>query len=333
MANLSLFQTSCVTNHLELRKRRTTTTTATRQLPATYRVAAADQCRNVKSTKFSKASNDPKVSLEDQREFAHGGYTKRARGSGDVNAVGPIVNMLSQIQHGKGIYASIAELGVHHGRFTGFLFVTARSTEKLIVADLFEQQDKNVDKSGLGDKKRFLKGLQTYALGEQDVHTLFTGSTDELAFDWPDQAGFEPFRMISVDASHTAELTFNDLQLAFCNLVLGGVVILDDWFHSMWPGVVEGYYQFVDHGPTQDVYPFLICESKLFVTNDKDFHKRYYDSLKNDKDLANVLSPYAHEKERGKLLYEMNGVNYLKCQSRQNMTVARLQELWAEKVY
>ena len=34
---------------------------------------------------------------------------------------------------------------------------------------------------------------------------------------------------VSVDAGHTASLTFNDLQLVFCNLLRGGIVILDDW--------------------------------------------------------------------------------------------------------
>lgn len=131
----------------------------------------------------------------------------------------------------------------------------------------------------------------------------------------------------------SAELTFNDLQLSFCNLLIGGIVILDDWFHSTWPGVVEGYYRFVDQGPVDEVFPFLICESKLFVTNSQAAHERYYHALLEDPDLSPLLSPYAHEKERGKLLYEMNGVHYLKCQPRQEMTIADIQRVWVQRVY
>ena len=133
---------------------------------------------------------------------------------------------------------------------------------------------------------------------------------------------------------HRAAFTFNDLQLAFCNLLKGGIVVLDDWFHSTWPGVVEGFYQFVEHGPTPDIYPFLICESKLFLTNDKKLHELYYQTLRNSSDFASFVSPYAHEKERGKLEYEMMGTKYLKCSSRADMkAVADIQTLWSTLVY
>jgi len=90
--------------------------------------------------------------------------------------------------------------------------VTASGPFQCIVADLFEQQEKTIDESGRGDKKRFLKGIKTYGLKETDLHTAFTGSTNELPFDW---SSYARFRLISVDASHTGELTFNDLQIAF----------------------------------------------------------------------------------------------------------------------
>jgi len=113
-------------------------------------------------------------------------------------------------------------------------------------------------------------------------------------------------------------------------------VILDDWFHSIWPGVVEGFYQFLAFGPTADVYPFLVCESKLYVTNSLEYHAMYYNSLLDDPDLGPLVTKYAHEKERGKLLYEMNGVNYLKCQSRlaTNTTqIDTIQRIWFDRVY
>lgn len=307
------------------------TSTSRSRLPKTYRYA--DVCHNHRDVAVAAApaSSQSKLSQIHIQDFCEGGYLKIARGSGDVNLVGPIITALSKQQHTAGIYGSLAELGVHHGRFTGFLFITARTTEKLVVADLFEKlQHQNVDKSGLGDKRRFLQGLQTYGLSQEDLHTLHVGSTDEIPFDWSDKSGFEAFRMISVDGGHTAALTFNDLQLAFCNLLAGGIVILDDFFHSVWPGVTEGLFQFIGAGPEPEVYPFLSCENKLFLTNDKAAHDIYYRRLLET--AGPFVSMYAHEKERGKLKFEMNGVNYLRCK-RGNFTDDDVRSLWKDLSY
>lgn len=305
--------------------------TTTARLPSTHRYASV--CHNHRDIRIAAApaSTKSKLSMDQIHKFCSGGYLEIARGSGDVHLVGPLITSLSKAQHEAGIYGTLAELGVHHGRFTGFLFVTARDTEKLVVADVFEKlQHKNVDKSGLGDKKRFLQGIQTYGLTHHDLHTIHVGSSDEIPFDWSDQAGFEAFRMISVDAGHTAALTFNDLELAFCNLLAGGIVILDDFFHSAWAGVTEGLFQFMAMGPEPQVYPFLSCENKLFLTNDKAAHDVYYHRLLNT--AGPFVSMYAHEKLRGKLKYEMNGVNYLKCK-RGNLTDDDIHSLWKDMAY
>jgi hypothetical protein len=301
------------------------------RVPDTYRYADVCQSHRDIAVAAAPASSQSKLSTQHIHDFCDGGYLKIARGSGDVLLVGPIITALSKQQHETGIYGSLAEIGVHHGRFTGFLFITARTTEKLVVADLFEKlQHQNVDKSGLGDKRRFLQGLQVYGLSQEDLHTLHVGSTDEIPFDWSDKAGFEAFRMISVDGGHTAALTFNDLQLAFCNLLAGGIVILDDFFHSVWPGVTEGVFQFMSMGPEPEVYPFLSCENKLFLTNDKASHDLYYNRLLET--AGPLVSMYAHEKLRGKLKFEMNGVNYLRC-TRGNSTDHDIRSLWKDLSY
>lgn len=123
------------------------------------------------------------------------------------------------------------------------------------------------------------------------------------------------------------------MQLAFCNLLRGGIVILDDWFHSSWPGVVEGFFQFIEHGGIDDVYPFLVCESKLFLTNDKAMYEFYYNSLRDHVGLQTFVKQYAVEKERGNVEYEMMGMKYLKCSSRSELMVDKIQELWASEVY
>lgn len=167
------------------------------------------QCMDWKSTRMmniQSQQNEPKITLDNQRHFALGGYNQIARGSGEIVLAGPILNLISKQQHSPDhrIYGSVGELGVHHGRFTAFLFVTSRQHEQLVVGDLFEKmQSANVDKSGLGDLKRFVQGLQTYGLTPTHLHTIYVGSTSNLPFNWSYEQKFHPFRLISIDASHT----------------------------------------------------------------------------------------------------------------------------------
>jgi hypothetical protein len=99
-----------------------------------------------------------------------------------------------------------------------------------------------------------------------------------------------------------------------------------------------------------DVYPFLLCESKLYVTNDKDAHHLYMERIVNDpSSLSEWASPFAHEassshveKNNTKTValmvwYEMNGgIPYLRCDSSRlpssssrNVT----QQIWLDRLY
>lgn len=307
-----------------------------RRLPSDFRFAKPEECPAAskdKLTNFANASMTSKIPYSHQKDFVMGGYQKIDKGSGDFRLVAPLTMKLSRVQHEHGIFGTVAELGVHHGRFTGTLFVTARETEKLLAADLFEDlQYQNIDVSGYGNKQAFLRGLQSYGLQESDLHLIHTGSTEDLPFDWHIQKDFEPFRLISVDAGHTAGLTFNDLEVAFCNSLRGAIVILDDFFHNLWPGVTEGFFQFAGMGPIEGVYPFLRCEGKAFVTNDKSMHEQYIQAMRTDEKLRLFLSPYAHNVRGNKVKYMMNGVEYLKCDT-EKLTRETTHLLWNSLVY
>jgi len=52
------------------------------------------------------------------------------------------------------------------------------------------------------------------------------------------------YRLISIDGGHTAETTAHDVAIAAEALAPGGVIILDDCFNEMWPGVSEGVHRY-----------------------------------------------------------------------------------------
>ncbi|CAB9525477.1 expressed unknown protein [Seminavis robusta] len=308
-----------------------------RRLPRDFRMARPEECPAAmhKLTNYAPASMKSKIPYSRQKKFVLGGYQQIDKGSGDYKLVAPLVAKLSKLQHEQGIFGTVGELGVHHGRFTGALYMTARETEKLIAADLFEDlQYQNVDVSGYGNRQAFRQGLESYGLNETtDLHLVHTGTTEDLPFDWHVQSDFEPFRLISVDAGHTAGLTFNDLEIAFCNSVPGSIVILDDFFHNLWPGVTEGFFQFASMGPIDNgVYPFLRCEGKAFVTNDKALHKHYYKMLRSEPKFKLFLNAYAHQVRGSKVKYMMNGVEYLKCSS-DKLKRDTMHLLWNSLVY
>lgn len=298
------------------------------------RFATQEECRNARSIAFADSAGKAKahVSTEDAKAFALGGFEKIAQGSGDVNVIGLMSLRLSQIQHSIGLFGTVGEIGVHHGRYTGCLFIGATANEALVVADIFEQQDKNIDGSGNGNKEFFMEGLKSYGLAESTLHTVFTGSSDELPFDWSSTSGFPPFRMFSVDGGHTAGLTFNDLEIAFCNLLRGGIVVLDDFPHPHWMGVTEGLFDFfmigAEHG---NVYPLLHCDGKLFMTNTREHHSMYYDRLMQDSRINKLLLVSTH-KFNGKQKFELNEVNYLYCDRGEVPDVGAIREIWASLV-
>ena len=78
-------------------------------------------------------------------------------------------------------FGSIGEIGVHHGKFTCYLYLMRRYEEQTLFAvDVFDNQLLNKDGSGHGQKDVFLRniGMYTYALPDQII--IYAGSSLDL---------------------------------------------------------------------------------------------------------------------------------------------------------
>lgn len=73
------------------------------------------------------------------------------------------------------------------------------------------------------------------------------------------------FKLFSVDGGHTVEHTVNDLKLAERVVASKGVVILDDYYNPMWPGVHEGFIRFMSLMNCR-LAPIAFHANKLFLT-------------------------------------------------------------------
>jgi hypothetical protein len=168
--------------------------------------------------------------------------------------------LLSDEQRRTNLSGGVAEIGVHHGKLFILLYLLSSENESAVAVDLFSRQDLNVDHSGAGDLERFKRNLHRHAdtsrliVHEGDSTQLTAGQLIEL--------GRGPLRLISIDGGHTAEITAHDLVTSEGALAEGGIIILDDCFKEMWPGVTDGVHRHFSEPRT--IVPFGIGANKTF---------------------------------------------------------------------
>lgn len=174
------------------------------------------------------------------------------------------------LQLAQGIIGNVAEIGIHHGKSFLLLANGVRADERAIALDVFDDQEKNVDKSGRGDRAIFEANVKKFA-PDANLEILQRSSLDVA----PDQARatFGDVRFFSVDGGHTAEITAHDLRLAEATLVPGGVVMLDDVLNPHWTGVISGVAEYLRSGG--GLVPFAVSRNKLFLTDSRDSVPRY----------------------------------------------------------
>jgi hypothetical protein len=178
--------------------------------------------------------------------------------------------LLSDEQRRAGVAGGAAEIGVHHGKLFILLYLLGTENETAVAVDLFSRQDLNVDGSGAGDLERFKQNLQQHA--DTNRLAVHEGDSTQLSPEFLRKLGRGPFRLISIDGGHTAEITASDLATAEGALGAGGIIILDDCFNEAWPGVIDGVHRHFSQPRT--IVPFGIGANKVFFCH-PDFVARY----------------------------------------------------------
>ncbi|MGA9673009.1 MAG: class I SAM-dependent methyltransferase [Terracidiphilus sp.] len=168
--------------------------------------------------------------------------------------------LLSEEQRRSNLSGGVAEIGVHHGKLFILLYLLSSAGERAVAIDLFSQQDLNVDHSGAGDLERFKRNLRRHA----DTSRLMVheGDSTELGAEQLIRLGGGPLRIVSIDGGHTAEITAHDLATSEGALAPGGIIILDDCFKEMWPGVTDGVH--LHFSQPRSIVPFAIGANKTF---------------------------------------------------------------------
>ncbi len=164
-------------------------------------------------------------------------------------------------QSRAGLRGDVAEIGVHHGKYFLVLANATLPGERAVAVDVFDDQHKNLDASGRGDRAIFEHHLAAHAPGVE-VEILQESSLDL------DREGFlaPRFRFLSIDGGHTAAVVASDLRLAERTLLPHGVAALDDVLSHNWTGVLTGLNAYLIGGGT--LTPMAMLPNKLLLSTD-----------------------------------------------------------------
>lgn len=182
-------------------------------------------------------------------------------------------------QRGLNVRGHVAEIGVHQGSSFILLALLRRPGEQALAVDLFDLQEFNVDESGRGHRALFLANVARHAGSTEGIHLIEADSTRLASSDLMEPAGGQ-FRLFHVDGGHTQQIARHDVETAVGALAEGGVVVVDDYFHELWPGVSDGVRAFLAAHPEAELAPFAIGGGKVFFARRK-WSARYREALRS----------------------------------------------------
>ena len=173
-----------------------------------------------------------------------------------------ILHAVMEAQREAGMTGSAVEIGVHHGRSMIALCLGLTDTEKAYAIDIFDQQNKNQDRSGRGNRDIFEKNLAKFGVVSGAIVIDPRPSDEVKPQDILGTVG--PARIFSVDGGHWMTIVQNDLHLAEDSIASYGVIALDDFHRMEWPEVSAGYFAWFGER-RKPLVPFAMGYNKLYL--------------------------------------------------------------------
>ena len=189
-----------------------------------------------------------------------------------------IMGILAEEQTRLGVRGDLVEIGVHHGKSFIVLANSVASGEKIFAIDVFEDQHKNIDQSGRGDRETFLNNVNSYAPGTP-IEIIQESSLDLPMIGWP-QSHADGIRFFSIDGSHTREATLNDLKISEQMTKDGAIVALDDVLSSHWLGVISGLFDYLSSGGR--LIPFAVIPDKMLLSRGERLKQTWVDIIRRE---------------------------------------------------
>jgi Methyltransferase domain len=189
-----------------------------------------------------------------------------------------IFSTLLAYQNTRGIAGGCCEIGVHHGKSFIPLCLSLNAHELALCIDIFEDQTRNLDQSGCGDRETLFANLKRFGIHLSRIR-IIDESSENVSFDRIIRE-VGPVRFFSIDGGHWKSIVQNDLALAGGSLVQGGVIALDDVFRTDWPEVSFALASWLERGKAK-IVPFACGTNKLYLCHE-DFAIAYRESLRTE---------------------------------------------------
>jgi hypothetical protein len=176
-----------------------------------------------------------------------------------------ICGFLDAIQKNLGLSGDIAEIGLLHGKSFVFFDNLRQDGEALHGFDAFlysteEDVWRNVIKFGLRENGVSILRADTFELSRHDLEKHLTKS----------------LRLLHIDGGHRHEQCRHDLAIFTPFVAEHGIVIVDDFFSRVCPGVTSGLVDFCLRPEGHNLRPFLLGQNKVYLCN-----REYVDTFKN----------------------------------------------------
>lgn len=167
---------------------------------------------------------------------------------------------------------SIAEIGVYEGKFFIGLAKTFGVEFEHAAIDVFDMQEFNLDKAGVGKKDVFLENASR--LGVNKIECI---RTDSLNLDFQNAVylcdKYKKFKFFSIDGCHDVLHTTKDIEFAMQVTADEGIIAVDDYINPDWPEVQEAVTKMY-HNNEYKFIPLLFICGKLLLCSAA-YHEKY----------------------------------------------------------
>lgn len=92
------------------------------------------------------------------------------------------------------------------------------------------------------------------------------------------------FTLIHIDSCHTEKEVFSDFSSAFSEMKPDGVIVFDDVWSDIFPGVTSGVFKVIHDF---QLAVFLVTSAKIYICN-PEYHSFYFDYVSKDLISSNI---------------------------------------------
>jgi predicted O-methyltransferase YrrM len=171
-----------------------------------------------------------------------------------------IWDFLLNLQHEFRVGGDLMEIGVYYGKSAALLAMHAQKEEEIFLVDFTDF----VDHAKTTVEKIKCEKVSVLKVKSSDPHIWKLANTRARSLRW-----------IHIDGDHKAETVQNDLLLAIALLNDDGIICVDDFFNSRYPGLTYAVCIFLEQH-RNELQMFLCGFNKVYLVRPIQLHRHLH---------------------------------------------------------